>query len=226
MWTCPRHGYGQSRSTWYAARWRRRQLLDTILLRDRPVTAMVAAAPGPERTDLRVAPRRTTQVVPGGRGAALPVRPSRGRGSRTSWEVPVGTVKSPICRGPGAALAVHLAGYPKRGAHCLSWTSRRPALDLRDRIQIPDFADIRSRARVIRRRRRSLATFGAAALALVVALGTGLALNAGGTAPAVPPAGRAARGLGVARRTDHPARPQRSGAGPARRRTRRTVRRP
>ena len=34
-------------------RWRRRKLLDTILLRDRPVARVVEAPPGPERADLR-----------------------------------------------------------------------------------------------------------------------------------------------------------------------------
>ena len=34
-------------------RWRRRKLLDTILLRDRPVARFVEQAPGPERADLR-----------------------------------------------------------------------------------------------------------------------------------------------------------------------------
>ncbi|MDQ1722453.1 MAG: hypothetical protein QOI26_2187, partial [Pseudonocardiales bacterium] len=48
-------------------RWRRRQILDTILLRDRPVAQLVASAPGPERADLQAAlaelPRQYREVI-------------------------------------------------------------------------------------------------------------------------------------------------------------------
>jgi RNA polymerase sigma-70 factor (ECF subfamily) len=91
-------------------RWRRRQFLDTILLRDRPIQAVVAAAPGPERTDLRDAlaalPRVYREVIVLHYLADLPVDEVA-----ALLEVPVGTVKSRLSRGR-TALAGRLDGYP------------------------------------------------------------------------------------------------------------------
>jgi RNA polymerase sigma-70 factor (ECF subfamily) len=91
-------------------RWRRRQILDTILLRDRPIQAVVAAAPGPERTDLRDAlaalPRVYREVIVLHYLADLPVDEVA-----ALLEVPVGTVKSRLSRGR-TALAGRLDGYP------------------------------------------------------------------------------------------------------------------
>jgi RNA polymerase sigma-70 factor (ECF subfamily) len=91
-------------------RWRRQRLLDTILLRDRPLTTLVAAAPGPERADLRAAlaqlPRTYREVVVLHYLADLPVDEVA-----QLLEVPVGTVKSRLSRGR-AALATRLSGYP------------------------------------------------------------------------------------------------------------------
>ncbi len=91
-------------------RWRRRQLLDTILLRSRPVAELVAAAPGPERTDLRLAlsqlPRPYREVVVLHYLADLPVDEVA-----HLLDTPVGTVKSRLSRAR-TALAARLAGYP------------------------------------------------------------------------------------------------------------------
>ncbi|MEQ4301083.1 sigma-70 family RNA polymerase sigma factor [Plantactinospora sp. B6F1] len=93
-------------------RWRRRQLLDTILLRDRPVTRLVEAAPGPERTDLRDAlaglPVSYREVIVLHYFADLPVEEVG-----TVLGVPTGTVKSRLSRGR-SALAARLGDY--RGA--------------------------------------------------------------------------------------------------------------
>lgn len=90
-------------------RWRRRKLLDTILLRDRPVSRTVTAPPGPERTDVHEALAR---LAPGYREvlvlhyfADLPVDEIAGL-----LELPAGTVKSRLSRGR-AALAAHLGDY-------------------------------------------------------------------------------------------------------------------
>ncbi|HYN97086.1 MAG TPA: RNA polymerase sigma factor, partial [Pilimelia sp.] len=94
-------------------RWRRRKLLDTILLRDRPVTRTVAPPPGPERTDLRDAlatlaePYR--QVVVLHYFADLPVEEIAG-----VLDVPTGTVKSRLSRAR-AALAEQLGDYRAEG---------------------------------------------------------------------------------------------------------------
>jgi RNA polymerase sigma-70 factor (sigma-E family) len=100
-------------------RWRRRRLLDTILLRDRPVTRMVEPAPGPERTDLRDAigalPAGFREVIVLHYLADLPVDEVA-----RLLDVPVGTVKSRLSRGR-AALAAQLADY--RGTE-----SERPAV--------------------------------------------------------------------------------------------------
>jgi RNA polymerase sigma-70 factor (ECF subfamily) len=94
-------------------RWRRRKLLDTILLRDRPVTRLVEAAPGPERADLRRAvatlPDAFRQVVVLHYFADLPVDEI----SRL-LDVPAGTVKSRLSRAR-AALADHLGDYASAG---------------------------------------------------------------------------------------------------------------
>ena len=102
-------------------RWRRRQLLDTILLRDRPVARFVEPAPGPERADLRDAlaaiPSTYREVVVLHYLADLPVDEVA-----AVLEVPVGTVKSRLSRAR-AALAAHLGDY--RGVQS---TPRRPSL--------------------------------------------------------------------------------------------------
>ncbi|MFD0819971.1 RNA polymerase sigma factor [Micromonospora zhanjiangensis] len=90
-------------------RWRRRRLLDTILLRDRPVSRLVEAAPGPERTDLRDA----IATLPAGHRQAivlhylgdLPLEEIA-----RLLDVPVGTVKSRLSRGR-TVLAARLADY-------------------------------------------------------------------------------------------------------------------
>ncbi|GIG85660.1 RNA polymerase sigma factor [Plantactinospora endophytica] len=94
-------------------RWRRRQLLDTILLRDRPVTRLVEAAPGPERTDLREAlaglPVSYREVIVLHYFADLPVEEIA-----LLLGVPTGTVKSRLSRGR-TALAAHLGDYRGTG---------------------------------------------------------------------------------------------------------------
>jgi RNA polymerase sigma-70 factor (ECF subfamily) len=96
-------------------RWRRRQLLNTIMLRERPVQRLVAEAPGPERADLRDAlaglPRPFREVIVLHYLADLPVDEVAGL-----LGVPVGTVKSRLSRGR-AALAARLAGYPTEVTH-------------------------------------------------------------------------------------------------------------
>ncbi|MEO3743925.1 sigma-70 family RNA polymerase sigma factor [Plantactinospora sp. B5E13] len=90
-------------------RWRRRQLLDTILLRDRPLNRLVATAPGPERTDLREAlaglPVGYREVIVLHYFADLPVEEVA-----ALLGVPTGTVKSRLSRGR-AALAARLGDY-------------------------------------------------------------------------------------------------------------------
>ncbi|REF96959.1 RNA polymerase sigma-70 factor (ECF subfamily) [Asanoa ferruginea] len=90
-------------------RWRRRKLLDTIMLRDRPVAQTVEPAPGPERTDLRHAlatlPAGFREVVVLHYYADLPVDEIA-----TLLGVPAGTVKSRLSRAR-AALAGQLDGY-------------------------------------------------------------------------------------------------------------------
>lgn len=93
-------------------RWRRRRLLDAILLRDRPVTRTVEPAPGPERSDLRDAlaclPAAFREVIVLHYFADLPVDEiARILGVAT------GTVKSRLSRGR-AALATHLGDYHGR----------------------------------------------------------------------------------------------------------------
>ncbi|HEX5597739.1 MAG TPA: sigma-70 family RNA polymerase sigma factor [Micromonosporaceae bacterium] len=90
-------------------RWRRRKLLDAILLRDRPVTQTVEPAPGPERTDLRDAladlPDIFREVIVLHYFADLAVDDI----ARTLG-VPAGTVKSRLSRAR-AALAALLGDY-------------------------------------------------------------------------------------------------------------------
>jgi RNA polymerase sigma-70 factor (sigma-E family) len=91
-------------------RWRRRQILDTILLRDRPVAQLVASAPSPERADLQAAlaelPRQYREVIVLHYLADLAVDEVA-----RLLEVPVGTVKSRLSRAR-AALAARLHNYP------------------------------------------------------------------------------------------------------------------
>jgi RNA polymerase sigma-70 factor (ECF subfamily) len=91
-------------------RWRRRQILDTIIRRDRPVTQLVAAAPGPERADLAAALAQLSQpyreVVVLHYLADIAVDDVA-----QLLDVPVGTVKSRLSRAR-AALAASLEGYP------------------------------------------------------------------------------------------------------------------
>ena len=91
-------------------RWRRRQILDAIMLRDRPVQRLIADAPTPERADVRDAiaglPRAYREVVVLHYLADLPVEEIA-----NLLEVPAGTVKSRLSRAR-AALAAKLDGYP------------------------------------------------------------------------------------------------------------------
>jgi RNA polymerase sigma factor (sigma-70 family) len=91
-------------------RWRRRQILDTIMRRDRPVTHLVAAAPGPERADLAAAlaqlSRPYREVVVLHYLADIAVDDVA-----QLLDIPVGTVKSRLSRAR-AALAARLEGYP------------------------------------------------------------------------------------------------------------------
>jgi RNA polymerase sigma-70 factor (ECF subfamily) len=91
-------------------RWRRRMVLDTILLRERPVQRFVDPPPGPDGTDLRAAiaglSRQYREVIVLHYLADLPVEEVA-----TLLGVPVGTVKSRLSRGR-AALAERLDGYP------------------------------------------------------------------------------------------------------------------
>jgi len=94
-------------------RWRRRRLLDAILLRERPTTRLVEAGPEPDRTDLRGAlaqiPRQFREVVVLHHLGDLSVEEVA-----AVLDVPVGTVKSRLSRGR-AALAARLEDYrPQR----------------------------------------------------------------------------------------------------------------
>jgi len=94
-------------------RWRRRKLLDTILLRERPVHQLTNAGPEPDRTDLSGAiqalPRQFREVIVLHYLADLGVDDVA-----EMLGVPVGTVKSRLSRGR-AALAGHLPGYTPQG---------------------------------------------------------------------------------------------------------------
>ena len=90
-------------------RWRRRKLLDTILLRERPVQRLAEPGPEPDRTDLHGAlaalPHHYREVVVLHYLADLPVD-----AIAELLSVPVGTVKSRLSRAR-TALAARLDGY-------------------------------------------------------------------------------------------------------------------
>jgi RNA polymerase sigma-70 factor (ECF subfamily) len=90
-------------------RWRRRQLLGTILRRDHAGRDLVTAAPSPERADLRDAlaalPRAYREVIVLHYFADLPIEQIA-----AVLGVATGTVKSRLSRGR-AALAARLPGY-------------------------------------------------------------------------------------------------------------------
>jgi RNA polymerase sigma-70 factor (ECF subfamily) len=96
-------------------RWRRRQILATIMRKERPVQQLVAEPPGPERSDLRDAlaalPRPYREVIVLHYLADLPVDEVA-----SVLDIPVGTVKSRLSRGR-SALATRLNGYPTEVAH-------------------------------------------------------------------------------------------------------------
>ncbi|GIG10333.1 RNA polymerase sigma factor [Catellatospora coxensis] len=127
-------------------RWRRRQLLDTILLRERPLARVTAAAPEPDNTDLRealaVIPSRYREVIVLHYLADLPLDEVA-----ELLEVPVGTVKSRLSRGRDAL----------RG--------------LLDDVEAPPLEQVRVRAGRIRARRRTAQAAGAAAVLLIAAVG-------------------------------------------------------
>ncbi|MDP9797857.1 RNA polymerase sigma-70 factor (ECF subfamily) [Catenuloplanes nepalensis] len=91
-------------------RWRRRKLLDTILLRDRPLVEAVAPPPSPERPDVHAAlariPAGYRQVITLHYFADLPVEEIA-----QLLDLPTGTVKSRLYRGR-AAMSELLADYP------------------------------------------------------------------------------------------------------------------
>ncbi|MEV0460237.1 RNA polymerase sigma factor [Catellatospora methionotrophica] len=127
-------------------RWRRRQLLDTILLRERPLTRVTAAAPEPDNTDLRDAlatiPSRYREVIVLHYLADLPLDEVA-----ELLEVPVGTVKSRLSRGRDAL----------RG--------------LLDDVEAPPLAQVQVRAGRIKARRRTAQAASAAAVLLIAAVG-------------------------------------------------------
>ncbi|MDR7280678.1 RNA polymerase sigma factor [Catenuloplanes atrovinosus] len=91
-------------------RWRRRKLLDTILMRDRPLIEAVSPPPGPERPDVHAAlariPAGYRQVITLHYFADLPVEEIA-----QLLDLPTGTVKSRLHRGR-AAMSELLADYP------------------------------------------------------------------------------------------------------------------
>lgn len=128
-------------------RWRRKQLLDRILLRERPVTRFLEDAPEPDRADLREAlaaiPRTYREVIVLHYLADLPVDEVA-----AILEVPVGTVKSRLSRG------------------------REALKGLLDDVEAPPLSQVERRARQIKSRRR----VAQAAAALVGLTLSGLAL--------------------------------------------------
>ncbi len=127
-------------------RWRRKQLLNTILLRERPLTKMLEDAPEPDRTDLREAlatlPRPYREVIVLHYLADLPVDEVS-----AILEVPVGTVKSRLSRG------------------------REALKGLLDDVEAPPLDKVRQRADRIRTNRRVAQTSAALAVVFASALG-------------------------------------------------------
>jgi RNA polymerase sigma factor (sigma-70 family) len=125
-------------------RWRRRQILNTLLLRERPLVHAFEEPPEPDRADLRKAlatlQRPYREVIVLHYLADLPVDEVA-----AILEVPVGTVKSRLSRG------------------------REALKGLLDDVQAPPLSEVRQRAGRIRTRRRVTK----AALALVVASAAG-----------------------------------------------------
>jgi RNA polymerase sigma-70 factor (sigma-E family) len=127
-------------------RWRRRQLLNTILLRERPLTKMLEDAPEPDRADLREAlatlPRAYREVIVLHYLADLPVDEVA-----AILEVPVGTVKSRLSRG------------------------REALKGLLDDVEAPPLDAVRQRANRIRTNRRVAQTSAALAVVFASAIG-------------------------------------------------------
>jgi len=140
-------------------RWRRKQLLDRIMLRERPVTRFLEEAPEPDRTDLREAlatiPRTYREVIVLHYLADLPVDEVA-----AILEVPVGTVKSRLSRG------------------------REALKGLLDDVEAPPLSQVERRAGVIKTRRR----VAQAAAALVGLTLSGLALIPLRSQPPIQPA--------------------------------------
>ncbi len=130
-------------------RWRRKQLLNTILLRERPLTKMLQDAPEPDRADLREAlatlSRPYREVIVLHYLADLPVDEVA-----AILEVPVGTVKSRLSRG------------------------REALKGLLDDVEAPPLQAVRQRADRIRTTRRVAQA--SAALAVVCASAVGFFL--------------------------------------------------
>jgi RNA polymerase sigma-70 factor (ECF subfamily) len=110
-------------------RWRRRRLLDTILLRDRPIARLVTPGPEPDNADLRVA---LAAIAPAFREvivlhylADLAVDEVA-----ALLEVPVGTVKSRLSRAR-AALAGLLDDYRPEPT---GWANPTVATDVADEV--------------------------------------------------------------------------------------------
>lgn len=126
-------------------KWRRRQLLNTILLRERPLARLVEDAPTPARADLRDAlaniPRNYREVIVLHYLADLPVDEVA-----AILEVPVGTVKSRLSRGRDA-----LKG-------------------LLDDVEAPPLVEVKQRAKQIRTRRRVAQSSAALAIVAVSAV--------------------------------------------------------
>jgi RNA polymerase sigma factor (sigma-70 family) len=123
-------------------RWRRRQLLNAILLRERPLARVVEEAPSPANADLREAlaniPRAYREVIVLHYLADLPVDEVA-----TILEVPVGTVKSRLSRG------------------------REALKGLLDDVEAPPLDQVKQRAKTIRTRRRVAQAGAALAVVLV-----------------------------------------------------------
>ncbi|WP_020525794.1 SigE family RNA polymerase sigma factor [Catelliglobosispora koreensis] len=157
-------------------RWRRKQLLNTILLRERPLAKLVADAPEPDRTDLREAlsslPQAYREVIVLHYLADLPVDEVA-----SILEVPVGTVKSRLSRGRDA-----LKG-------------------MLDDVEAPPLAQVRVRAGKIRSRRQVTQATAALAFVCAVAIGFFPFVRApqppAGPIPALPPVYECAEGINV-----------------------------